>query len=96
MRKKMRKELLIAIIFVVFIIAVSIFGENGLLSSKELRKIANNLQKEIQLIEADNEELRKEIHALKNDPSIIEKITREELGLTREGEIIYKFSPRTH
>jgi cell division protein FtsB len=39
---------------------------------------------------ADNERLRREIEALKNDGSAIEDIARDELGMVRPGEVILR------
>lgn len=58
-----------------------------------------NLQKEKEKIELNNQKLREEnmrlanqIKKIKNnDREEIEKIVREELGLIKKGEIVYKF-----
>lgn len=58
-----------------------------------------NLQKEKEKIELNNQKLREEnvrlanqIKKIKNnDREEIEKIVREELGLIKRGEIVYKF-----
>jgi cell division protein FtsB len=41
-------------------------------------------------IKRENETLKKEIKLLQSDDKYIEKIAREELGLVREDEVIYK------
>ncbi len=41
----------------------------------------------------ENESLKAEIEKLKTDPLYIEKIARKELGMTRQGEIIYRIIP---
>ncbi len=38
----------------------------------------------------DNERLRRQIEALKNDIVAVEDIAREELGMVRPGEIIFR------
>jgi cell division protein FtsB len=38
-------------------------------------------------------ELRREIEALKNQPSAIEDIARRELGMIRPGELVLRFEP---
>lgn len=63
-----------------------------------LREIYN-LRKEKEKIEVNNQKLREEnvrlanqIKKIKNDDrEEIEKIVREELGLIKKGEIVYKF-----
>jgi Zn-dependent hydrolases, including glyoxylases len=45
----------------------------------------------IEQIEKTNEELKKKIELLKNDNLYIEKMAREELGMIKQGEKIYRF-----
>ena len=56
------------------------------------------LKEELAEVEAGNDRLGRdvqrfgrEVRALKNDPSAIERIARDELGMVREGEIIFQF-----
>lgn len=44
-------------------------------------------------LEEENENLKIEIRKFQSDPVYIEKIAREELGMMRQGEIIYRISP---
>ena len=44
-------------------------------------------------LEEENENLKMDISKLKNDPLYIEQIARKELGMIRQGEIIYRISP---
>jgi len=48
----------------------------------------------IEELEKENETLRTEITKLKTDPLYIEKIAREQLGMIRQGEIIYRIAPK--
>ena len=52
---------------------------------------ANILKDEIHRLEEQNRRLEKEIESLRNNPFYLEKVAREELGMSREGEVIYKF-----
>jgi cell division protein FtsB len=56
---------------------------------KRFRKEITELEKEITRLEDANENLRSKIKAIKEDPFYIEKIARDDLGLTKPGEIIY-------
>lgn len=38
-----------------------------------------------------NEDLQKKIESLKNDKLYIEKVAREQLGMIKQGEKVYKF-----
>lgn len=71
-----------------------VFGEHGFLAMRRARMEAEKLQQEIQQINADNVRLAEEVQALKNDPRIIERIAREEMGLAKPGELIFKLPPK--
>ena len=49
------------------------------------------LERKITLLEQQNIELRKNINALRTDPVYLERIARDELSMSQEDEIIYKF-----
>ncbi|GBD38220.1 Cell division protein FtsL [bacterium HR37] len=42
-------------------------------------------------LQLENKRLKKKIEALKNDQRFIEKVAREELGMIKEGEKVFKF-----
>ena len=50
--------------------------------------------REVRTLEAENERLSRAISALQDDPAVIERIAREELGLVRPGERVLRF-PRS-
>ena len=43
-------------------------------------------------MEEENRKAAAEILALKNDSKMVERIAREELGLIKKGEVVYKFN----
>ncbi|MFW6067734.1 MAG: FtsB family cell division protein [Myxococcota bacterium] len=56
------------------------------------------LRSELQEVEAQNGRLRREVRALegevgalRTDPAAIERIARDELGMIRDGEIVFQF-----
>lgn len=70
-------------------IAIAIFLP-GFSKLQELREENRNLEKRIDILEKANKELGEEEEKLENDPTYIEKIAREKLGMARKGEIILK------
>ncbi len=49
------------------------------------------IMREVRVLERDIEETGLKIEALKNDKRYMEKTIREELGMIKKGEKIYKF-----
>lgn len=87
LRKK--AAILASIIVVIGLLVGSLFGDRGLLQLVSQRERAESLAREIEQLRADNSRLAAEIRALRTDPSAIERIAREELGLVRPGETVF-------
>ena len=66
-----------------------VFGHNGLTVFEHKREEAKALQKQMQMLQTENERLRGHVDRLQNDPGAIEHQAREELHYTRAGEVIY-------
>jgi cell division protein FtsB len=56
------------------------------------------LERELQGVENDNAELRRdidhlrvEVQALRDDPAAVERIARDELGMVRRSEVVFQF-----
>ena len=70
-----------------------IFGAHGLLAMRRSQKEAERVQRKINEINAENRRLEERVKQLKTDPQSIERIAREEMGLARPGEYIFKLAP---
>jgi cell division protein FtsB len=71
-----------------------VFGTHGVLAMRRAQKEAATVKKEIDLINEENRQLQDRVKALKTDPQAIERIAREEMGLARPGEYIFKTTPK--
>lgn len=71
-----------------------IFGNHGVLAMRRSQKEAAAVQKEIQQLNEENQQLQNRVQSLKSDPATIERIAREEMGLARPGEYIFKIQPK--
>jgi len=81
--------------FVLFALLVhDIFGDHGFLAMRRAQKEVEQLQQEIQKLNEENSRLAEQVKALKTDPRIIERIAREEMGLAKPGELIFKLPPK--
>lgn len=71
-----------------------IFGTHGVLAMRRTQQQAAEIRKEIDQLDMENKKLLDRVKALKTDPATIERIAREENGLARPGELIFKTQPR--
>lgn len=71
-----------------------VFGNHGVLAMRRSQKEAAAVQKEIQQLNEENQQLQNRVQSLKSDPATIERIAREEMGLARPGEYIFKIQPK--
>ena len=79
-------------ILVLVILAFTVFGDRGLLNLVRYQKERQELVAQAQKLREENEALRAEIEHLKTDPSYIERLAREELGMVKPGELVIQFS----
>ena len=80
---------------ILFILFFTVFGERGVLRIYRMAQEKEEIQKKAAQIKAENEQLKREIAALKSDRRYLESIARKEFGLVRPNEIIYQFSSKT-
>jgi len=67
-----------------------IFGAHGFIAMRRTAREIDDARDEISKLDDENRTLADQVGALKSDPRIIERIAREEMGLARPGEIIFK------
>jgi len=80
---------------IILLIAVVIFLAAVYLPSytryQELKREDEKIAQTMQDLQAENEQLREEARLLQTDVKYLEKVLREELGLVKPGEVVYKF-----
>jgi cell division protein FtsB len=67
----------------------ALFAERGYL---DLRRSKRELERRRKLLHAQVEKvrlLRNQVAALENDPTAVERVAREDLGLVRDGEVLF-------
>jgi cell division protein FtsB len=79
-------------ILVLIILALTVFGDHGLLNLVRYRNQREALTAEANQLEAENCRLQDEIERLKGDDLFLERVAREELGMVKPGEIIFQFT----
>ena len=89
-RKRKRLLLLILISLLIFGI-LTFFGEKGIFHLFRLQKELTRVKEKNFKLEEENQKLREGVKRLQSDKRYIEEIARKELGMVKEGEIIYQF-----
>ena len=70
-----------------------ILGPHGFLAMRRTQKEMDQLRFEVDKLNKENNELADDAKSLKSDPQAIERIARENMGLARPGEMIFKLPP---
>lgn len=91
MKKRTQTIIWIVISAVLFFLAISLFGNQGLIAVYKAYNENRSLTEQIDESERTIDSLKDEIERLKSDTAYIEKIAREKLGMARRNEKIYKF-----
>ena len=68
-----------------------IFGANGFIAYQKKKAEYRSLQKDVEKVQKENDDLSQRINNLKSDPAAIEKEAREQLRYARPGEVIYTY-----
>jgi cell division protein FtsB len=77
-------------VFVTLVLILdALVGEKGLLETVRAGHRHRDLTTSIEKLRAENTQLREEVRRLREDPSTIESLAREELGLIRPGELLF-------
>lgn len=93
--------LLASVLVVVFAISF-VFSDRGLPELQHARTRVNDLRANIARLDAENARLRAEIESVRKSSYAIERIAREDLGMSKKGEIVYMLptsspaDPRKH
>jgi cell division protein FtsB len=87
-----RKRLLLLILISLLIFGIlTFFGEKGIFHLFRLQKELARVKEKNFKLQEENQTLKEEVKRLKSDKRYIEEIARKELGMVKEGEIIYQF-----
>jgi cell division protein FtsB len=65
-----------------------LFGERGLMDTMRANRAAAAAARDLEQLRRDNAALRDKANRLRSDPTTIELVARQDLGLLRRGEIL--------
>jgi cell division protein FtsB len=93
---KSKKKIIIgvSVLFLFTLLLMIVFGDNGFLDLKRLKKERATLAEQSCDMESQNLKLYRKVERLKNDPVFIENVARQELGMIGEDEVILKFKKK--
>ena len=91
----MKKKRLLVLILGFFLLLglVTFFGEKGIFHLFRLKKELARIEEANVQLEKENAKLKEDVERLKHEKRTIEEIARRELGMVKEGEIVYQFEP---
>ena len=85
-----RRTLQMLLVFVTLVLVINaLVGERGLTETLRARKQHQDLVTSIERLRTENARLRDEARRLRSDPSTIEALARQELGLIKPGEMLF-------
>ena len=93
----MKKTELAGVLAAVALGSFAVFG--GEYSTKDWWTLRQRLAAErdtVRQLEAQLDSLARQARALENDPAAQERAAREQFGMIRDGEILYRLVPRDH
>jgi cell division protein FtsB len=78
--------------FVVFMGILITFGNRGLVDSYTMKERLGAFKTANQEIAEQNKQLKKTILLLRSDLTYMEMVARNELGMVKEGDLVYRFT----
>ncbi len=81
-------------VMAVMAVPTLVLDEQGLPRYRRLRGEVAELREANDELAREIAALKREIDALRTDPTYVERIARDELGMVREEEIVFQFPPR--
>ena len=80
--------LLSAVLLVLFFISF-VFGDRGISELQYSRKRVESMRADVRRLESENARLRADIDSAKQSTYAVERIAREDLGMSKKGEVVY-------
>jgi cell division protein FtsB len=82
------------LVYAVFSVPVRILSEEGLPRYRQQSELLARIKQENAALTADIARLDRESRELLYDPDAVERVARDELGMIREGELLFQFDPQ--
>ncbi len=89
-RQKIKLALVFSAMFILMLVVI--FGDNGWVELRRLQHSHQALINRNAILAHENAQMYGAVDRLQNDPDYIENIARQELGMIRSNELIFKFN----
>ena len=80
------------VVFLLFMAILITFGNRGFVDNYLMSKRLAQLKLQTKEITIENNELKKKILLLRSDFNYMEMIARNELGMVKKGDIVYRWA----
>jgi cell division protein FtsB len=80
------------VVFLLLMALLITFGNRGLVDNYFVSKRLSQLKSQCNEIATENNDLKRKILLLRNDLTYIEALARNELGMVKEGDIVYRLA----
>jgi cell division protein FtsB len=70
---------------------VQVFSDSGLPKLRHLEAEKAKTSEQLSRLSQEIAEIRAEVERIKSDPSAVEQVARDELGLVRQTEVVFQF-----
>jgi cell division protein FtsB len=85
-----KRSFLVSVLVLFLVIWFGFFDTYSLWTRFQMERDKCDLIKRTEQLVAETELLKKRIESLRNDPALLERIAREEYGMRRPGETVYR------
>jgi len=89
-RNSRRWRVLLAVGVIAAGLYLFLSGEDGYVEVRAKKQVLAQLRQRVEMLELQNDSLRHQLWQLDNDIEYIEKVAREEFGMVRSGERVYR------
>lgn len=92
---KYRKAMNLLFLAIVLLLLswILIWADNSFLKVWQQKREINAVSEENEALKAENDSIARQNSRLKSDPGAAEEVAREEHGLIKPDEVIYRFKP---
>jgi cell division protein FtsB len=85
---------MIVLLFALIAATILVVSDDGFARLASLQRSLDNQRRANSRLDSEVQSLRREVHGLQNDPRVIEKAARGELGMARPDELVVVFEKK--